>query len=454
MGSGVGISWFLSHAEGMKQIIVLVAGLLFSLWAAAFPENYEKRLHRGPVVFAAANDYVYDTVRDTTGSIYVVGSTDGTFSGQSSSGGLDAYIAKYNSSGVLQWVRQFGTASTEAAYCVTADTTGANVYVAGFTDGAIGTQIGGRDGFVRKYTSAGVVSWTVQYGTAGTDVIYGCTRDATNNPIIVGSTTGAFSGFTNQGSTDAFIAELTSAAGAQSYVQQIGTAGEDELFAAGIDSSNRPYASGYTSGSMTGFTNAGGYDAWAVRRLANGNASWIRQVGTTGDDYAYTMTCLVSGVCYMGGMTTGTWSGQTALGNEDAWVAALTAAGAVSWTRQFGTSGNDAVKGGRMDTSNRPMLLGTTDDAFAGYVNKGYNDVFYTRYTTTGTVNQAPVQSGTTGMDSIFATGTGTLTALPCAGAANREYTGYTILKAYDIYTMSFSTTGVQSILSQDGTSN
>ncbi|NUM88457.1 MAG: hypothetical protein HUU37_04555, partial [Bdellovibrionales bacterium] len=243
----------------MKQIVVFLFGLLFSVWAVAFPENYEKSIHRGPVTFGLANDYVYDTTVATTGDIYVAGSTDGTFSGQTSSGGLDGYIAKYNSSGVLQWVRQFGTASTDGAYCVTADTTGANVYVGGFTDGTLPSQSssGGRDAFLIKYTSAGVASWTLQFGTAGDDIIYACTRDLTNNPIVAGSTTGAFSGYTNQGSTDMFVTERTSAAGAQTWMRQMGTTGEDEIFAAGMDSSNRTYLAGYTSGSFSGYTNAG-----------------------------------------------------------------------------------------------------------------------------------------------------------------------------------------------------
>ncbi len=428
---------------------------LFAKSAGAFPESYEKQLHRGPVSFGAANDFVFDSTTDSAGNIFVAGASDGSFSGFTSNGGLDAWVAKFNSSGVLQWVQQIGTSATEGAYCVTADSAG-SVVIAGFTDGIFSgqTSAGGRDAFAVKYSAAGVQQWISQWGTAGDDLVYACTRDLSNNPIFAGSTTGAFSGYTNAGSIDMFVNERTGAGGASSWVRQLGTSGDDELFGIGLDSSNRPYVVGYTSGSFSGYTNAGGYDFYMARLSATGTLSWNRQAGTTGDDYAFTVPCRTNGTCYPAGLTMGTWTGQTALGGEDAWVAAYTATGTRSWIRQFGTTGDDAVKGGRMDGSNRPVLVGTTNGAFTGFTNKGYNDLFYTRYATTGTVNQAPVQSGTSGQDSVAANGYLTQAKLSCGGASNRAFSGFSNLKGFDAYSFSFAAKGTLTVSGQAGTSD
>ena len=48
---------------------------------------------------------------DANGNVYVVGSTSGTPSGQSSAGSCDAFVRKYDSAGTELWTRQFGTSS-------------------------------------------------------------------------------------------------------------------------------------------------------------------------------------------------------------------------------------------------------------------------------------------------------------------------------------------------------
>lgn len=50
---------------------------------------------------------------DRCGNVYVGGTTRGAFPHQQYSGGYDAFLAKYDSNGNLQWVRQWGTANDE-----------------------------------------------------------------------------------------------------------------------------------------------------------------------------------------------------------------------------------------------------------------------------------------------------------------------------------------------------
>ena len=60
-------------------------------------------------------------------SFYIAGETDGTFAGESSSSDVDAYIAKFNSAGALQYTHQFGGGFDHKAFDITFDSTGTSV---------------------------------------------------------------------------------------------------------------------------------------------------------------------------------------------------------------------------------------------------------------------------------------------------------------------------------------
>jgi hypothetical protein len=66
-------------------------------------------------------------------------------------------VGKYNSSATKQWTKQLGSSSSDLATGVAVDSSG-NVYAAGYTDGALdgNTSSGGYDLFVVKYNSSGV----------------------------------------------------------------------------------------------------------------------------------------------------------------------------------------------------------------------------------------------------------------------------------------------------------
>ena len=81
----------------------------------------------------------------------------------------DAYIAKYDLRGNLEWAKSFGTQSYDGASGISADARG-NIYISGTTRGSLGgMNEGGKDAFIRKYTSNGKVAWTKQLGTVADD---------------------------------------------------------------------------------------------------------------------------------------------------------------------------------------------------------------------------------------------------------------------------------------------
>ena len=110
----------------------------------------------------------------------------------------DFFLVKYNSSGVKQWTKQFGTTAHDFGYGVTVDSSD-NLYVTGKTTGGmVGyTNSGGYDIFLVKYSSSGVIQWGRQLGTDTDDEGTGVTVDSSDNIYVMGNTSGGLDGNTN-----------------------------------------------------------------------------------------------------------------------------------------------------------------------------------------------------------------------------------------------------------------
>ncbi|NEP49424.1 MAG: hypothetical protein F6K65_11610, partial [Moorea sp. SIO3C2] len=94
---------------------------------------------------SASVDIAFNVGTDSVGNVYVTGWTQGEL-GQSNAGSQDAYVAKYNSQGQQQWVKQLGTSGEDRSFDISFDSND-NVYIAGTTTGELGGPVvGGDDG--------------------------------------------------------------------------------------------------------------------------------------------------------------------------------------------------------------------------------------------------------------------------------------------------------------------
>lgn len=115
----------------------------------------------------ATTDNAY-AVATTLDAVYTAGgiSNGGAVAGATSADKTDAFVSKLDLNGKLLWTRQFGTSENDQATGLAADASG--VYVVGFTNGALqGGNTGGSDAFVRRYDPEGTVLWTRQFGGSG-----------------------------------------------------------------------------------------------------------------------------------------------------------------------------------------------------------------------------------------------------------------------------------------------
>src|SRR5207247_2598694 len=114
------------------------------------------------------SDQATGIAADASG-VYVSGFTAFALAGQTNAGGQDAFVRSYDAAGNVRWTRQFGTAATDQATGIAIGPSG--LYVSGFTTGTFAGQssAGGQDAFVRKYFTLGQDSWTRQFGSPGSD---------------------------------------------------------------------------------------------------------------------------------------------------------------------------------------------------------------------------------------------------------------------------------------------
>ena len=89
---------------------------------------------------------------------------------------------------VASWTQQLGTSANDIAQGIATDSSG-NVYVTGYTQGALdGSNAGYDDLFVVKYDSAGDRKWTKQLGTSSRDDATGIATDSSGNVYVTGYT--------------------------------------------------------------------------------------------------------------------------------------------------------------------------------------------------------------------------------------------------------------------------
>lgn len=149
------------------------------------------------------NVYTYGTFRTSAGPY--------NFNSATGSGGTttaltpisgDIFIAKYNSSGAIQFIKQIGyTSLIDFANGMTLDNQN-NIYITGNVGGAAAgsisyfngngnpngsiTSLGFGDMFIAKYNSAGTFQWLKTVASAGTEQGFGITSDNLDNIFVVG----------------------------------------------------------------------------------------------------------------------------------------------------------------------------------------------------------------------------------------------------------------------------
>ncbi len=291
------------------------------------------------------------------------------------------------------FTKLLGTPADDYGQGIALDASG-NIYISGYTAGSLfGTNAGNNDAFIAKYDSSGNRQWGQQFGTTGDDLAMRIAVDSAGNAYVTGYTTGNLGG-TNAGNYDIFIAKYDTS-GTQQWVKQLGTSGEDYAIGIALDASGNAYITGYTTGNLGGQTNAGGEDIFIAKYDSSGNNQWVKLLGTSANDEAWGIAVDASGNVYITGNTSGNLGGQTNAGGEDAFIAKYDSSGNQLWLKLLGTTATDWANNVCVDVSGNVYITGGTIGNLGGVL-AGTTDIFIAKYDASGN-NQWVKQLGASG---------------------------------------------------------
>jgi hypothetical protein len=327
---------------------------------------------------------------DGSGNVIIAGNMAGStnFGGGAltSPGGLDAFVAKFDSDGTHIWSKNFGDASDQDARAVAVDGTG-NVFIAGAFKGSINfgggalTSAGNNDIFIAKLAAAnGAHVWSKRFGGSADDYVQGVAADGSGNAIIVGTSQGNidFGGgtLTSAGGPDMFAAKLAAADGAHAWSKLFGDASGQYGEAVAVDATGNAYVTGDFSGTIDfgggTLTSAGSTDI-AVAKLAatDGAYVWSKRFGDASSQAPLTVDVSATGYVILAGRYAGTvnfgGNSLTSAGGEDVFVAKFGSDGAHRWSGRFGGLSDQSAEAATYDVSGNVIIGGR----FAGTVDFG-----------------------------------------------------------------------------------
>ena len=396
----------------MKKTLLFFVGALMSAYGHSQAQ---------PTVFqdwktsVGTQHFFYKNVTRTDGSgnVFVAGAT------QTAAGDYDILLAKFNSSGVQQWIRQIDGLAHYQDFATSIQLDGSgNIYIAGAITNDTVTHFS--DMIVVKYNSSGTEQWRATYDGAN---LYDCGTDifvATNGTVVVtGSSYNSsvnldfmsisynssgvqqfasrFNHTSNMndvpvriiksGSSVYISGAVQTGTGSYSWaevkyntsgVQQAvnisagGTTGIEEVHAMVQDASGNLYLAGITP------TLSNGYDYDIIKMDSSLNILWERTYDGADhlNDIANGIQVSASGDVYVTGAS------RTASAGDDYLTLKYNSSGSLIWSRTFNDTlnGNDVASSMVMDNSGKPVITGSAQTAMDGL------DYYTMKYDTAGTV--------------------------------------------------------------------
>lgn len=272
--------------------------------------------------------------------------------------------ARFQPGGLHVWSRIAGTAALDHAFATIADDKG-DVYVGGMIQGAgdlglgAGTQNGGGDAFVIKYTAAGEPVWFRRFGGPLDDVVRNLTLDSSGDLLVSGwgAMTIDFGGGPTPaiGTVDAFVVSLSAEDGSLQWARRYGSSYVVLGVKAVEASSGLIAVAGCVQGvaDLDGITigQPGSYDVFvALLDPATRLFTAARAYGNGGYDCAHGLAATTDGRIWIGGTVTAAidFGGGTVpgIGGGDVFLAAYDAT-ALGFATAFrgGGAAEDAAHG-------------------------------------------------------------------------------------------------------------
>ena len=337
---------------------------------------------QGIAVASNGNKYITGLFSGTT-----------TFGGQtfSSAGFTDVLILKYDQDDEIIWARSASGPGIDQGHSVAIDQN-ENIYVAGTFGGTANfsgmsvTANGLTDAFIAKYNSAGVIQWVQNFGGPSLDEGLDIVIDGLGNPLLCGYFTNTIiingNTISSLGGADGFYLSLGSNGVFHSF-GRIGSAGEDRISAIAVDEQSK-YFTGYFENTIAygghSATSAGGKDIFIAKTNNVGGPQWVKRSGTVSEENGNDIGVDANGNVII--------TGQTSKASGAIFLAKYSSIGNLIWSQDIGNHSLDGGQALCIDTNNDIYLTGKFKTLLPFHQTThpcvGAIDAFVVKYNTNG----------------------------------------------------------------------
>ena len=298
------------------------------------------------------------------GSVYVCGGTY-TDGGR----GYECLITKFNSSGTLQWQKTLGVSNSNStgvrSVAIGSD---GSVYVCG---GTASEDLSSEYILMAKYNSSGALQWQKKIGS-GTNIGTSVAVGSDGSVYFCGNTESA-----GAGSSDVWIAKFNSS-GTLQWQKTLGGSNSDRGNSVAIGSDGSVYVCGNTRSA-----GAGSYDAFIAKFNSSGTLQWQKTLGGSNYDSGNSVAIGSDGSVYVCGNTS-----SAGAGSSDAFIAKFNSSGTLQWQKTLGGSNYDSGNSVAIGSDGSVYVCGNTSSA-----GEGSYDILIARITD-DVINQSTVIYG------------------------------------------------------------
>ena len=347
----------------MKHVFILA--MASTLWISASFAQTTPVISWSRAYGGSNMDFLTDMELTDAGGTIMAGnvvSNNGDVSG--SHGSIDAWVVEVDQTGEVIWQRCYGGSHNDSFHSMVRRSGGGYV-LAGYSRSINGDVIGNHgtssDAWVVAINDSGDIDWQLMVGGSAAEEANDIQKTADGGYIITGmaeSTDGDLSA--NAGDNDLLIFKLDSA-GILEWTRTYGGSSADVGYSVTELSNGNFVVVGITmssDGDVTG--HHGSLDGWIIGLDPEGQLSWQRAWGGSNTERASSVLANASGGCIVSisGGATGDGDIVQPQGGSDVYLLGFNATGAINWTRQYGTNGEDSCNKIERTADGGLLLLG------------------------------------------------------------------------------------------------
>lgn len=313
------------------------------------------------------------------GNVYICGYYSGQMNASVSKGATDAFIAKFDASGTILWLKSFGGAGEDRAHDFAYDNEG-NFIISGYFRNVLYfgsdslSSIDREDIFVISIDSLGNFNWGKSFGGPGAQSASAVHVDSKNRISLSGyfeQTLQADSlQLQSMGVRNAFVLQLDSV-GNCLWAKRMGGRLYDEGLNLVTDEHDNIYLSGYfrDTADFGPFVTSSvfSYDCFLLSLSPHGDWRWLRPFGGGYVDncpalvYMPNTAQVLAAGWFYNDIRFGTDTILYAVGEEESFMAAFDTLGGLIWSQRIGNEFAELIFDLSVDKNDNILAVGTFD---------------------------------------------------------------------------------------------